>query len=437
MRHTPIDRQLFIENRERLCAQLEPRSLAVVNNNDVLPTNADGSLMIHPGSDLFYLTGVEQEESVLLLFPQAHDARNREVLFLREPTAHVETWEGVKLNKEDAHQISGIARVEWLGALPGVFHALMCEAENVYLNSNEHPRAQVVVQTRESRFVEDTLRQYPLHRYHRLARLLHELRTVKSRAEIALIRKACGITRDGLKRVARFLKPGVTENQVEAEFAHEFISQGAKFAYTPIIASGANALGLHYIQNSSVCQEGDLLLLDVGSSYANYNSDMTRTLPVSGRFTKRQRQVYDAVLRAYKVCLAALKPGLLAKDWRVIAQDAVQKELVDLKLLSMKQVREQGPERKALAEYFMHGVGHPIGLDVHDVQPVDAPLQAGWVMTCEPAIYIKKEGFGIRLEDTVEITEKGPVSLMQDIPMEADEIESLMASKSTRGGKRK
>lgn len=441
MRHAPIDSRLFVDHRARLAALMQPNCLAVVNNNDVLPTNADGSLVLHPGADLFYLTGVEQEESILMLFPSAHEEKNREILFLREPTEHVQIWEGAKLGKEEATRISGIARVEWLGAFPGIFHALMCEAEGVYLNANEHPRAQVVVETREARFVKQTRESYPLHTCHRLARLLHQLRTVKSADEVTLIRKACTITRDGFDRVARFVRPGVTENQVEAEFAHEFISQGAKFAYSPIIACGANALGLHYIQNSDTCQEGELLLLDVGSSYGNYNSDMTRTIPVSGRFTPRQRQVYDAVFRAYTACAAALKPGLLAKDWRTLAQETVQKELVDLKLITMKQVRAQGPEKKALGKYFMHGVGHPIGLDVHDVQPVDAPLQPGWVMTCEPAIYIKEEGLAVRLEDTLLITETGAQSLMHDIPMEADAIEELMNAGSvkpkSKGGKRR
>lgn len=417
----------FIENRRRVTERLQPRSLCVVNNNDVLPTNADGTFVLHPNADLFYLTGIEQEETVVLLFPDAHEEKNREILFLREASESVQTWEGRKLTKAEATELSGIKRVEWLSAFPAVFHALMCEAENVYLNSNEHPRASTVLEdTREARFVRDCLKRYPLHRYHRLARIMHDVRTVKSSAEVAMIRRACEITRDGFARVARFVRPGVNECQVQAEFAHEFYSRGAKFAYSPIIASGINACALHYIQNNAPCQDGDLLLLDVGAARGNYNSDMTRTIPVSGRFTPRQRQVYDAVLRAYRACAAALKPGLLAKDWRKFAQETIEKELVDLKLLTLDQVKAQGPEKQALAKYFMHGVGHPIGLDVHDVQPVDAPLVAGWVMTCEPAIYVKDEGFGIRLEDTVLITEQGAESLMADIPMEAEAIEELM-----------
>jgi Xaa-Pro aminopeptidase len=427
MRHAPIPSKLFIENRERLRRLLAPKSLVALNNNDVLPTNADGTLMLHPNADLFYLSGVEQEESILLLFPDATDARNREILFVRETSPLVETWEGKRLSKDEAKAASGVSRVEWLSEFPVLFRVLMCEAENVYLNANEHPRAVITIETRESRFVRETQRAYPLHRYHRLAPLLHALRSVKSDAEVALLRQACAITRDGFRRVARFVRPGVTETQVEAELSHEFISQNAHFAYTPIIASGANACALHYIQNDGPCRDGDLLLLDTAASYANYNSDLTRTIPVSGKFTRRQRQIYDAVLRVYRVCEAALKPGLTPLAWREIADDAMTKELVDLKLIKPAEARKQGPEKKALRKYFMHGIGHPIGLDVHDVSVIGAPMEAGWVVTCEPGIYIPAEKLGVRLEDTVLITKDGPRSLMSDIPMEAGDIEAWMA----------
>ncbi len=424
---SPLTAAVFTANRVRVATRLQPHSLAVVNNNDVLPTNADGTFILHPNADLFYLTGIEQEESLVVLFPDAHEAKNREILFIRDASPLLETWEGKKLTKQEASEISGIARVEPLSAFPGIFRSLMCEAENVYLNSNEHPRASTVLEdSREARFVRDCMHRYPLHRYHRLARVMHEVRTVKSAAEIAMIRRACELTRDGFLRVARFVRPGVNECQVEAEFAHEFLSSRGKFAYSPIVASGLNACALHYIRNDMPCNDGDLLLLDVGASLGNYNADMTRTIPVSGRFTGRQRQVYDAVLRAYQACFNELKPGLLAKDWRKFAQETIEKELVDLGLLTTEQVQSQGADKAELAKYFMHGVGHPIGLDVHDVQPLDAPLAVGWVMTCEPAIYIRDEGFGIRLEDTVVITETGAESLMADIPMAADEIEELM-----------
>jgi Xaa-Pro aminopeptidase len=418
---------VFAENRKRVAAKLQPHSLAIVNNNDVLPTNADGTFILHPNADLFYLTGIEQEESLVVIFPDAHEEKNREILFIREASPLLETWEGKKLTKEAASAISGIQRVELLSSFASIFRALMCEAENIYLNANEHPRASTVLEdTREARFVRDCMARYPLHRYHRLARIMHDVRAVKSAAEVAMIRRACELTRDGLTRVAKFLRPGVNECEVEAEFAHEFISRGGKFAYSPIVATGINACALHYIENNVTCQDGELLLLDVGAALGNYNADMTRTLPVNGRFTPRQRQVYDAVYRAYQACAAELKPGLLAKDWRKFAQETIEKELVDLGLLTIEQVKSQGPEKAALAKYFMHGVGHPIGLDVHDVQLVDAPLKAGWVMTCEPAIYIREEGMGIRLEDTLLITESGAQSLMADIPMEAEAIEALM-----------
>jgi len=437
MRHAPITPQLFIENRARLRQLLPPKSLVALNNNDVLPTNADGTRALHPNADLFYLTGVEQEESILVLCPDATDERNREILFLRETSPLIETWEGKRLSKDEAKAAAGVARVEWLSEFPVLFRGLMCEAENVYLNANEHPRAVITVETREMRFVRETQRQYPLHHYQRLAPLLHALRAVKSDAEVALLRQACAITGDGFRRVGRFVKPGVTETQIEAELAHEFISRNATFAYTPIIASGANSCVLHYIQNNAPCRDGEVLLLDAAACYANYNADLTRTIPVNGRFTRRQRQIYDAVLRVYRASEAALKPGLTPRAWRDLADEAMTKELVDLKLIKAAEMRKQGPEKKALRKYFMHGIGHPIGLDVHDVSVIGAPMQAGWVVTCEPGIYIPAEKLGVRLEDTVLMTANGPQSLMADIPMEAGEIEALMAGKTKRSPKRR
>ncbi len=427
MRYDPIQKELFVQNRHRLAALLKPKALAVVNNNDSLPTNADGTYLLHPNSDLFYLTGIEQEESMLLLFPEAHEPRMREILFIRESSPLLETWEGRKLTKEDAKKISGIERVEWLSSFPGIFHTLMCEAERVYLNANEHARADIVIQTREARFVRDTMSRYPLHEYHRLARLLHALRAVKSDAELALLHRAIAITQDGFERVARFVQPGVTETQVEAEFAHEFIREGGGFAYPPIIGSGVNACALHYVENSAECRDGELLLLDVASRYANYNADLTRTLPVNGRFSRRQRQVYNAVLRVFRAAAAMLRPGLLPSEWRKGVEAAMEKELVDLKLLKMSEIRKQGPEKAALRRYYMHGIGHPIGLDVHDVAVPNDPMQAGWVVTCEPGIYIREEKTGVRIENMIQITENGPLDLMPAIAIEADEIEALMA----------
>jgi Xaa-Pro aminopeptidase len=427
MRYAPIDPKLFVTNRDRLKQLLLPNSVAVVNANDVLPANADATLPPKPNSDLFYLTGVEQEESILLLAPDADDEKTREILFLRETSPLIATWEGHKLTKEEARARTGIQNIQWLSEFPKHFHRLMCECEEVYLNSNEHKRAVVEVETRDARFIQECQRRYPLHRYHRLARVLHALRVAKLEPEVDLIRKACVITGKGFARVCRHLEPGVTETEVEAEFAHEFIRNGGGFAYTPIIASGANACVLHYLDNCDVCKKGDLLLLDVAAGYANYNSDLTRTIPVNGRFSRRQKQVYNAVLRVFQASVKNLKPGKLWKEWQKEAELLTEQELLELGLLTPRDIKKQDPENPAFKKYFMHGAGHPIGLDVHDVGFTTQPMQAGWVMTVEPGIYIREEGIGVRLENTVLIGENGNnVDLMADIPIEAEEIEALM-----------
>jgi Xaa-Pro aminopeptidase len=430
VRYQPINSELFINNRERLKHLLPPNSLVVVNANDVLPSNADGTLASVPNSDLFYLTGIEQEQTILVICPDADDEKHRELLFLREPTAENKLWDGRKLTKEEARNFSGIYDIHWLSEFPRLFHRLMCECEHVYLNSNEHKRAVVEVESRESRFVAETLRRYPLHDYHRLAPLMHQLRAVKSDAEVALIRQACDITAKGFLRALKFTKPGINETEIEAEYAHEFIRHGCRFAYLPIIAVGTNAYCLHYVANSSVCHKGDLLLLDVAAAHANYNADLTRTIPVSGRFTRRQKQVYNAVLRVLRQCIKGLAPGRKPKDWQKEAEQFMEKELVDLGLLTVKQIKNQDSENPAFKKYFMHGVGHPLGLDVHDVGLTTQPMQSGWVMTVEPAIYLREEGFAIRLENDVLVTENGPVDLTAHIPIEADEIEELMAAPS-------
>jgi Xaa-Pro aminopeptidase len=426
MRYEPIDAAFFAANRERLKHLLRPNSLAVVNANDVLPTNADGALAMCPNSDLFYLTGVEQEQSILLLFPDGDDEKQREILFLREPTPELETWEGHKLTKDEARRRTGIQRIEWLADFPKFFHRLMCECDHVYLNSNEHKRAVIESETREARFAAEVFRKYPLHDYQRLARVMHRLRVVKAGPELAHLRRACEITEAGFRRVLHFVEPSVTEYEVEAEFAHEFTRHGGRFAYLPIIASGPNACVLHYVSNSGRCMDGDLLLLDVGACYANYNADMTRTIPVSGCFTRRQRQVYDAVLRVLRKSIHGLVPGKKHKDWQKEGEQLIEKELVDLGLITMREIKKQNADEPAFKKFFMHGLGHPLGLDVHDVGLLTEPMQAGWVMTVEPAIYIRAEGLAVRLENDVLVTENGPVDLMENIPIEADEIEELM-----------
>jgi Xaa-Pro aminopeptidase len=313
----------------------------------------------------------------------------------------------------------------------------MCECDHVYLNANEHKRAVIEVESREARFVADTRRRYPLHEYHRLAQLMHRLRAVKSDGELELLHRACEITGQGFERVLQFVRPGVREREVEAEFAHEFIRLGSRFAYLPIIATGADACCLHYVANSNVCRKGELLLMDVAASYANYNADLTRTIPVSGRFTPRQKKVYNAVLRVLRQCIKGLKPGRKPRDWQKEAEQFMEKELVDLGLLTLRDIKSQNPEQPAFKKYFMHGVGHPLGLDVHDVGITTGSMQAGWVMTVEPGIYIREEKFAVRLENDVLLTDKAPLDLMANIPIEADEIEAIMNArpKSANGGK--
>lgn len=427
MKNSLIDPRLFIANRERLASLMVPNSLAIVNANDICPTNADGTFLLRQNSDLFYLTGINQEETLLLIYPDAHEEKLREILFVREPTERLAIWEGPKLTKEQVREISGVRRVEWLSEFRAVFHRLMCECEHVYLNSNEHKRAVIEVETREARFVKDCQGRYPMHQYHRLARLLHPLRVVKSEIELDLIRKACALTEQGFRRVLGVVKPGVSEAEVEAEFAHEFIRNGGAFAYPPIIASGGNACVLHYVENCVVCRSGELLLLDVAASYASYNSDLTRTLPVSGRFTRRQKDVYRAVRRILREATKLMIPGKLPKDWQKETEALTQEELLGLGLLKRSDIRRQSPDDPALKKYFMHGVGHPLGLDVHDVGFTTEGMKAGWVMTCEPAIYVKEEGFAVRLENDILITENGPVDLMASVPIEPEEIEELMS----------
>ena len=426
MRYTPIDPTLFTENRARLKAVMEKGTLAVVNANDILPTNADGSIRLIQNADLFYLTGVDQEETILLLFPDAADEKHREILFVRETSDLIAIWEGHKLTKEEAQKRTGIKEVRWVHEFPDLLRQVMCECTGAYLNSNEHRRARVDVETRDARFIRETQARFPLHRYLRLAPLLHRLRVIKSAHEIEMIRKACALTDKGFRRVLKFTQPGVTETEIEAEFAHEFIRGGGKFAYEPIIASGSNACVLHYLENDQRCKKGQLLLLDVAASYGNYMSDLTRTIPVGGRFSRRQKDVYLAVLRVLRETIKLAVPGKLHKAWQKDAEALMQEELLALGLLKKSEIKKQDPDKPALKKYFMHGVGHPIGLDVHDVGIMSEPMQEGWVLTVEPGIYLKEEGFAVRLEDCILVTDHGPVNLMENIPIEPGEIEDLM-----------
>jgi Xaa-Pro aminopeptidase len=427
MRHSPIDPSLFVSHRQQLTALLPHNSLAVVHAADILPTTGDGTMPLYPAADLFYLTGVEQEESVLVLCPDAIAPEHREVLFIRQTDEHLATWEGHKLTPEAAREISGVARVRWLSELDGVLHGLMGESEAVYLNSNAHDRARLDVEPRDLRLARRLMDRHPLHRYHRLAPLLRRLRARKSPAEVDLIRRAVDTTAAGLRRLLAALRPGVMEYELEAELLAEFTRGRAKMAYEPIIASGPNACVLHYCHNDQECRDGQLVLVDAGACHANYNADLTRTYPVNGRFSPRQRAVYDAVLRVLRHSIARATVGTTLRDWRRAAQVEMAGELGHLGLITAEQAAQDTAEEPACRRYFMHGIGHSLGLGVHDLAPQNGPLEAGWVVTVEPGIYIPEEGIGVRLENDILVTESGPVDLCDHVPIEADEIERLMA----------
>ena len=428
MKYHPIDRNLFIKNRAKFTAQMKPKSVAVFNSNDIYPISADSTMPFAQHRDIFYLSGVDQEESILLLFPDAPYEHQREILFLRETNDHIAVWEGEKLTKERAFEVSGIKTVYWLTEFEKVLFELMTHSETIYINTNEHYRATVETETREARFVKWWKEKYPAHAVAKSNPILQRLRSVKENVELELIQKACDITEKGFRRVLSFVQPEVAEYEIEAEFAHEFLRNRSKgFAYTPIIASGNNANVLHYIENNQVCKAGDLILLDVAAEYANYSSDMTRTIPVSGRFTERQKAVYNAVLRVKDEATKMLVPGTDWAEYHKEVGKLMTNELLTLKLLDKADVQNEDPNWPAYKKYFMHGTSHHLGLDTHDYGALKTPMKANMVFTVEPGIYIPEENMGIRLEDDVVIQEKGnPFNLMRDIPITVEEIEDLM-----------
>lgn len=432
MRYAPINKQLFIDNRNNLRKQLKPNSVVVLNSNDVMPTNSDGTMRFRQNSDLFYLTGVDQEETQLVLCPDFPEKRYREVLFLRETNEQIATWEGNRLTREAAREMTGIETVLWNSEFPKLFNTMMVmgNVEYVYLNTNDHYRAEVTVDSRDYRFVRWCREKYPLHQYERLAPIMHRLRTVKSKYEIDLMQVACDITEAGFRRVLKFVKPGVMEYEIEAEYAHEFLRRGSRgFAYEPIIAAGANSCVLHYIENNKACKKGDILLLDVGAEYANYNADLTRTIPVDGKFSKRQKEVYTAVLRVMRGAMKLLRPGVVYFDYHKEVQKIMESELVGLKLIDRKDIKRQSKDKPLFMKYFMHGTGHQLGLDVHDVGNMYHKMQIGQVWTVEPGIYIREEALGVRIENNVVIQKNGLLDLMKNVPIEAEEIEDLMNEK--------
>ena len=411
-------------------AQMKPSSLAIFNSNDIYPVGADSTMPFNQARDIFYLSGVDQEESILVLFPDAPKEKHREILFLKETNEHIAVWEGEKLTKEKALETTGIKTVYWLKEFDKILFEVMTQCDTVYINTNEHYRANIETETREARFVKGLLEKYPAHSVAKSNPILQRLRSVKDQIELDIMQQACNITEKGFRRLLNFVKPGVWEYNIEAELMHEFLNNRSKgFAYTPIVASGNNANVLHYIENNQQCKDGDLILLDVGAEYANYSSDMSRTIPVGGKFTKRQKEVYNAVNKVKNDATKLLVPGAYWEEYHVEVGKMMTSALIDLGLLDKADVQNENPDWPAYKKYFMHGTSHHMGLDTHDYGILTEPMQENNVFTVEPGIYIPEEGFGIRLEDDLVIQENGePFNLMGNIPIEADEIEEIMNS---------
>ncbi len=424
MKYLPINNQLFTENRKKFSAQLNPNTIAIFNSNDVMPTNADGTMPFRQNNDLFWLSGIDQEESVLVIFPENDE---KEILFLKETNEHIAIWEGAKLTKEQALRTSGVSSVYWLSEMEDKLKKLINKSNGVYINKNIHSRSASEVETRDDRFRNMITKKFSVKEILEVAPIMHELRSIKSSTEIDLMQNACNITEKGVRRILHFIKPGVSEYEIEAELMHEFLrNRSTGFAYQPIIGSGRDSCVLHYIENNKKCKDGDILLMDFGAEYANYASDLTRTVPVNGRFSKRQKAVYSSVLHVMKEATKMLAPGTIFKEYNQEVGRIMESELIKLGLLDKYDVMKQDPKKPLFRRYFMHGTSHYLGLDVHDVGNFDWPMKEGMVFTCEPGIYILEEELGIRLENDILVTKDGPNDLMKNIPIEADEIEDLM-----------
>ena len=427
MKYLPIDNDLFIQNRKRFVEQLKPNSIAVFNSSDLMPTSADGNHPFIQQTDLFYLSGIDQEESTLVICPDIKEEKHREILVLKETNEQIALWEGQKYNKEEGTAVAGIKTVYWNHEFNNIFKQLVLQSDNIYLNTNEHLRASARVETRDDRFLSWCRKAFPLHKYERLAPIMHDLRAVKSQLELDLIKKACSITDETFRRLLGFIKPGVWEFEIEAEIYHEFLRNRSKGpAFETIVASGVDSCTLHYVKNDKQCPDGDLVLIDFGAEYANYAADVTRTVPVSGKFSKRQKQVYHAVLNVQKAAIKLLMPGKTLDEYHKEVGKIMESELIRLGLLDSNLVQQQSEDDPLYKKYFPHGTSHYLGLDVHDYGDKYRPLEPGMVLTCEPGIYIRDEAIGIRIENDILITADEPVDLTQGIPREAEEIEELM-----------
>lgn len=428
MKYTAIEKNLFIENRKKFIAQLQPKSIAIFHSNDEMPRNGDGAFPFRQQSDLFWLSGIDQEQTILVLSPEHPLPEYREVLFLRKTNEHIAVWEGHKYTKEEAREASGIQHIFWTEDFQAMLPVMMHHSKNVYVNLNENDRFVTEVVYRDERFARELKGKYPNHQYDRSGPIMAKLRAIKSDPEVKQMQIAADITEKAFRRVLGFVRPGVMEYQIEAEITHEFLwNRATGHAYSPIIASGASACVLHYTENNRECKEGDVILMDFGAEYANYAADLTRCIPVSGKFTKRQKDVYNAVLRVMRAATQMLVVGNIIPKYHEEVGKLMEQELIGLGLLKAEDVKKQDPKQPLYKKYFMHGTSHFLGLDVHDIGNRYEPMQAGMVFTCEPGIYIPEENLGIRIENDILITAKGPVDLMANIPIEADEIEDLMA----------
>lgn len=429
MRYDPIDPQLFIQNRRRFAREMKPESIAIFHSNDQMPRNGDQYFEFRQNSNFFYLSGLDQPEAIIVLFPDCIKEAFREVAFIKRSNEKISIWEGYKYTKEDARKISGIDKVYFLDEMEPVLHEMFLLAKRIYINTPENDRFQPEVESRDTRLARDLMAKYPGHKYHRAQPILKKQLMIKSDIEIGIMRHSMDITNKAFRRVLQFVKPGVMEFEIEAEISHEFIRNRSWHGYHPIIGSGKNNCVLHYNENKEECKDGELLLLDFGAEYANYSADLTRTIPVNGIFTERQKAVYNSVLRVMKEATTMLVPGNNLTDYQKEVGLLMESELLGLGLISKEDIQKQDPDWPAYKKYFMHGTSHHLGLDVHDSNHRYDPIQAGMVFTCEPGIYIPEEGFGIRIENDILVTDHEPVDLMGHIPVEVEEIEDLMNAK--------
>lgn len=427
MRYQQIDPKLFIDNRKKLREKLKPNSIAIFYANDEMPRNGDLAYQFRQNSDLFYLTGIDQEETMLIIFPDSPIPKYREVLFVKRTDEQIAIWEGEKYTQEQASETSGIETVLWNEHFDKIRNMLINYADTIYLNLNENDRAQTEVPYKDLRSAKEIQDTFPLHNYERLGPIMSSLRSIKSELEIDQMQQAVNITDKAFRTVLDNVKPGLMEYEIEALMSYEFTRHGASgFAYEPIVASGQDACVLHYTKNDKECKDGDILLMDFGAEYANYAADITRTIPVNGRYTKRQKEVYNAVLKVMKEAMQMLTPGTVLSEYNQEVGKLVEKELVQLGILSQKEIDKQDPNNPLFRKYFMHGTSHFIGLDTHDIGNRYEPIQSGMAFTVEPGIYIRDENIGVRIENDVIVTDNGVSDLAKDIPIEADEIEELM-----------